>query len=69
MEAQQLNFILPQNQDYFLGNWSSEEGRRDMRRKALRSFNGAVKALPLHESERVWLIARNYIFNFLFFLF
>ncbi|KAF7104851.1 hypothetical protein CFC21_105715 [Triticum aestivum] len=40
--------------DYFLGNWSSEEGRRDMRRKALRSFNGAGKALPLHESERMF---------------
>ncbi|XP_044394886.1 uncharacterized protein [Triticum aestivum] len=39
--------------DYFLENWKSEEGRREMKRKTLRSFNGAGKALPLHESDRI----------------
>ncbi|KAF7026385.1 hypothetical protein CFC21_038495 [Triticum aestivum] len=39
--------------DYFLENWKSEEGRREMKRKALRNFNGAGKALPLHESDRI----------------
>lgn len=40
--------------DYFLEKWGTEEAMRSMTRRALISFNGAGKALPLHESDRLF---------------